>query len=277
VPSYEVPNLVGRQEAEINALVGGNGWKIERREGRQDGAPPGQIIEQDPAPGTQLGEGDTLVVTVSLGSTLAPPPTDLVGLTEADAIARIEAAGFVAGEITQAYSEDVAPGIVLSMPELPDELEKGSPIGFEVSVGPEPRTIPDGFGGQSFEEVAAALDGLGLVAVRVENSSETIEEGRVIGTEPAAGQPAERGSEVRVIVSTGPPMVEVPDVSGRSSAEAADALEAAGLVVAVTRGPPNQPVRGTDPQAGTSVRRGSEVTIVTGRDNDNNDGPGNDD
>ena len=78
-------------------------------------------------------------------------------------------------------------------------------------------------------------------------------------------------------MSTGPPMVEVPDVSGRTSAEAADALEAAGLVVAGTRGPPNQHVRGTDPQAGTTVRRGSEVTIVTGRDNNDNDGPGNDD
>jgi serine/threonine-protein kinase len=277
VPSYEVPNLVGRQEAEINALVGGNGWKIERREGREDGTVRGQILAQDPAPGTQLEEGDTLVVTVSLGATLAAPPTDLVGLTRDEAIARIQAAGFVEGDIAEDYSEDVAAGVVLSVPELPAELEKGSPIGFVVSAGPEPRTIPDGFGGQSFDEVAAALDGLGLVAVRVENSSETVEEGLVIGTDPPAGSQVERGREVQVIVSTGPPMVEVPDVSGRSSAEAADALEAAGLVVAGTRGPPNQPVRGTDPQAGTSVRRGSEVTIVTGRDNDNNDGPGNDD
>ena len=147
VPSYEVPNLVGRQEAEINALVGGNGWKIEigakvartaRRLGRSSSRTPRRAPSS-----TRVTRSSSRSRSVA---TLAPPPTDLVGLTEADAIARIEAAGFVAGEITQAYSEDVAPGIVLSMPEQPAELEKGSPIGFEVSIGPEPRTIPEGFG-----------------------------------------------------------------------------------------------------------------------------------
>jgi serine/threonine-protein kinase len=78
---------------------------------------------------------------------------------------------------------------------------------------------------------------------------------------------------VTVVVSTGPPMVNVPDLAGRTPSEAADILEGLGLVVAGTRGPPNQNVVGTDPEAGTTVRRGSEVTIITGRARDN-DGPG---
>jgi beta-lactam-binding protein with PASTA domain len=62
--------------------------------------------------------------------------------------------------------------------------------------------------------------------------------------------------------------VVIPDLSGLSPADAADRLEGLGLVVGGTRGPPNRTVVGTDPAAGTTVRRGSQVTIVSGRDDD---------
>lgn len=275
VPSYEVPDLVGRQESELNSLIGGYGWKIERREGRRDGSVPGEILEQDPPAGTELEEGGRLVITVSLGQTLAPPPTDLVGLTRDEAVARIEAAGFTVGTVTERHSEDVPAGIVLAVPELPPELEKGTPIDLEVSMGPAPRTIPDDLAGRSFDEAAAILDELGLVAVRVDEPSEEVAEGFVVRTEPAGGNQVARGAEVTVVVSSGPPMVTIPDLRGRTPSEAADVLEGLGLVVAGTRGPPNQNVVSTDPEAGTTVRRGTEVTIITGRDAGG--GPGNDD
>lgn len=264
VPSYEVPDLVGLQESELNELVGANGWKIDVRDGREDGTAPGQIIAQDPAPGVQLDEGDLLTVTVSLGSTLAPPPTDLVGLPLDEARARLEDAGFALGTVTENNSEDVAAGIVMSVPPLPDELEKGTAVDLEVSAGPAPRTIPDDLTGRSFDEVAAILGDMGLEAVRAEDSSETVAEGLVIGSDPGGGAQVARGAAVTVVVSTGPPLVIIPDLVGSSPAEAADRLEGLGLVVAGTRGPPNQPVVGTDPEVGSSVRRGTQVTIVTG-------------
>jgi serine/threonine-protein kinase len=268
VPSYEVPDLVGLQVSELNALVGENGWKIEQREDRRDGSEPGEILAQVPAAGEQLDEGGALVVTVSLGSTLAAPPTDLVGLSVDDARVRIEQAGFEVGEIVESHSEDVTAGTVLSVPPQPPELEKGTPIDLEVSLGPAPRTIPDGLAGRSFDEAAAILGDLGLDVARAEDSSETVAEGLVIGSDPVAGVQVERGSTVTVTVSTGPPVVVIPDLSGLSPADAADRLEGLGLVVGGTRGPPNRTVVGTDPAAGTTVRRGSQVTIVSGRDDD---------
>src|SRR5690606_9931064 len=132
-----------RQETELNALIGGYGWRIEIREDRRDGSVPGEILDQDPAAGTELEEGETLVVTVSQGQTLVAPPADLVGMTLEQARGRIEEAGFVVGNVTESHNEEVEAGIVLSTSPLPPELEKGQPIDLEVSAGPAPRTVPD--------------------------------------------------------------------------------------------------------------------------------------
>ena len=88
--------------------------------------------------------------------------------------------------------------------------------------------------------------------------------GIVFWLDPAAGEQVPRGSTVSVGVSKGPPTVVVPDVSGMTVVEAADALEAAGLVVSGTQGSPRQDVASTSPAAGTTVKKGTSVTIITG-------------
>jgi serine/threonine-protein kinase len=71
--------------------------------------------------------------------------------------------------------------------------------------------------------------------------------------------------DVDLTVSGGPGQVEVPDVTGRLRDEAEQAMDEAGLgVVVETRNSSEVPVDAvieTDPPAGESVRRGSEVTL----------------
>ena len=96
-PSYEVPVLVGNTEEAARQAVDGYGWKIERRTERQDGSEAGRVLRTEPEAGEPLEEGDTLVLYVSLGNTLAPVPGDLVGKTLDEAAAALQAAGgFVA-------------------------------------------------------------------------------------------------------------------------------------------------------------------------------------
>jgi serine/threonine-protein kinase len=62
--------------------------------------------------------------------------------------------------------------------------------------------------------------------------SPTVEEGKVISQDPPAGSQADRGSMVRLVISTGPPpapITEVPDVEGLSEDEAIRRLEDAGF------------------------------------------------
>jgi serine/threonine-protein kinase len=105
------------------------------------------------------------------------------------------------------------------------------------------------------------LQGKRLVPVRKEDYSDTVEPGKVIGSEPAAGQPAARDSEVGVVVSLGPEIIEVPGVTGKTVEAASEALRAAGLVPDVENYGPGKTVRAQDPPGGAEVRKGSKITL----------------
>jgi serine/threonine-protein kinase len=266
-PSYEVPVLVGNTEEAARAAVDGYGWTIERRTERKDGSEPGKVLRTEPKAGEQLDKGDTLVLYVSLGNTLAPVPGDLVGKTIEDATAALEAAGgFVPKVVDEVYDEVQPKGIVLTVaPESSGDQPKGSEILLTLSKGPEPRTVPAGLAGKTYDEAAAALTAVQLVPTRVDEFSDTVEAGKVIGLRPAEGEKADRDSTVEVVVSKGPDLVAVPSVRGSNLEGAVAAIEAAGLKAGDVFGPANGKPFDTDPTAGTMVKRGSTVDIYLRR------------
>lgn len=263
--THTVPDLVGRSIDEIDAEVGDFGWEIAEQQTRADESEVGEILAQEPAAGTDLAEGDELALTVSLGPTLVDVPTDLVGLPVDEAGSELEAVGLSLGGVTRQHDEEIPIDVVLVVDETiagAGQAPKGTAVPLVVSDGPAPRTIP-GVAGRSWDDVAGEFDGLGLVAVRLDEPSRDVAEGTVVGSEPAVGAEVARGTEVSVVVSSGPPWIVLRDVSGLTPAEAADALESDRLVVAGVLGPPNRPVVSTDPEAGTSIQEGSSVSLVT--------------
>lgn len=264
-PSYDVPDLVGMTEDEARTAVEEFGFELETRATREDGSTPGQILETDPEAGEQLDEGSTLVVFVSLGNTPAPVPTDLVGMTLDQATQRLAKAGQFEPTVTEVESEEVAAGIVIEVgPDVPAELPKGSEVPLVVSKGPRPRPIPTGLAGKTFAEAKAALEAVQLKAKQVDEFSDDVEKGKVIGLRPGEGT-APRDTEVEVVVSKGPDLVEVPSVLGRSLDDAVAAIEAAGLVVGDAFGPAKGQPFATNPPAGTKVKRGATVDIYLSR------------
>jgi beta-lactam-binding protein with PASTA domain len=136
-------------------------------------------------------------------------------------------------------------------------------VALVVSAGPEPRTIPDGLVGRPVDQATAALKGLGLGVLNTEDYSDTIAAGSVIAVKPGVGEKAAKGSVVNLTVSKGPPVVDVPDVRARPVLEAAAIIEAAGLQVNGIQGSPTRPVSKTNPAVGTSVRRGTSISLIT--------------
>jgi serine/threonine-protein kinase len=266
-PRYEVPVLAGNTEDAARKAVDGFGWEIDRRTDRKDGSEPGKVLRTEPEAGEQLKKGDTLVMYVSLGNELAPVPTDLVDKTIEEATAALDAAGGFVPKVVDEHHEDKPKGIVLAIaPESSGDQPKGSEITLTVSNGPEPRTVPSGLAGKTYEEAAAALTAVKLVPVRVEDFSDTVEKGKVIGLRPGEGEKAPRDSNVEVVISKGPDLVAVPRVSGASSLDAAVALiEKAGLQAGDVFGPANGKPFDTDPKAGTQVKRGTTVDIYLRR------------
>lgn len=257
-------DYVGRPVTELEATARDHGWTLTRTDTRADGTLAGQIVGQDPAPGTKLRDGATVTVTVSQGPPLVDLPADLTGRTFDDAAAALTALGLTAQVAANGFDENVPAGSVIAVaPDTPAQPEKGSTIGLIVSEGPAPRTIPDGLVGAGRDSVVKQLRDLGLVVDPTEEFSETVPAGRVIDVQPTSGQQVPKGSTVTVVVSKGPPTVVVPDVDGKSVVDAAAALEKAGLTVSDTKGSPTKPVSRTDPAGGTTVRKGTSVTLFT--------------
>ena len=71
-----------------------------------------------------------------------------------------------------------------------------------------------------------------------------------MGTDPPGGTEVARDSTVRVLVSQGPELIEVPNVSGQNVAQATAALQAAGFRVEVLPAGATGRVIVTDPLPG---------------------------
>jgi serine/threonine-protein kinase len=111
---------------------------------------------------------------------------------------------------------------------------------------------------------ALAARGLKLeVSERV--PSDTIPPDVIVSQSPPAGSAAAPGSTIVVNVSLGAPQLSVPDVGGRIAADAGSVLQAAGLQATteyvVDASAPLGTVLQQDPPAGTTVRKGSKVTL----------------
>jgi serine/threonine-protein kinase len=164
--------------------------------------------------------------------------------------------------VSTTYSEQAPQGQVLSWTHKGETIAKHTSIDLTVSAGAKPRTVP-ALTGKTFDQAAAALQALGLTAVRADAFSDTVAKDQVVSTAPAAGASVDRGGKVTVTVSKGPDVVTVPDVTGQSVQDATAALQQSGLSVSNVFGPPNKKVFVTDPAAKTQVHRNSSVNLYT--------------
>ena len=151
-----------------------------------------------------------------------------------------------------------------ALPISGKSVNHSSAVALVVSKGRRPATVPD-VKGMTVADATAALQKAGLVlGTTTEDYSDSVESGKIISSDPAAGASGHfYGDSVSIVVSKGSEMVTVPDVSSMKQDEAVAALKAAGLVVKIERvfGIPFISPLSTNPAAGTSVRRGSTVTL----------------
>jgi serine/threonine-protein kinase len=146
-------------------------------------------------------------------------------------------------------------------------LPKGEKINVTVSDGPAPRTVPQLTSGMSFQQASQALSAVGLVGVQsdsINQFSDTVPAGQIIGTDPSAGSHVPRGSKVRVIFSKGPQPIPIPDVRTMTVANATAALQGAGFSVVGVTGDPSKPVVLTNPPPNEPHLRGTGVVLITG-------------
>jgi eukaryotic-like serine/threonine-protein kinase len=190
---------------------------------------------------------------------------DVTGQTQAAAAASLRAAG-LQPVVSTAANAHVATGLVIgTTPPHGTVVKKGSRVSVFVSSGPGILALPDVTGKKSAEAVKILRE-KGFLPTTHNQSSDTVEKGLVISTNPPPATEVQVGGPVTVFVSTGQREVTVPEVTNESQANATATLSAAGLKATVVKREVGEPAAGTvisqTPAAGTRAKAGSQVTIV---------------
>jgi beta-lactam-binding protein with PASTA domain/tRNA A-37 threonylcarbamoyl transferase component Bud32 len=165
-------------------------------------------------------------------------------------------------------------GTVLAQdPEAGRSIAEGGTVTLTVGVAPDTVVVPD-LSEMTVSQAQAALRDADLtLGSTLGESSADVADGLVIRSDPAVDAEVEPGTAVDIYVSTGPEMVEVPDVSSAclSYGGAGQLIRDADLVIAKGDPVPStetcaNPSRiiAQDPLAGTPVEAGSTVTVFPG-------------
>jgi serine/threonine-protein kinase len=235
------------------------------------------VLEQDPAAGEAsldcafldfFCSKPKVALTVSAGPGTADVPGGLAGLSEEEAVERVEEAGFEA-KVERVNSEAVETGLVIrSEPSGGTTATRGSTVLLVVSRGQRLARVPVVAGTQRSVAVQQ-IRGAGL-SPSVEEEESSALAGEVIRQSPSAGSRLPRGSTVTIVVSQGEQQARVPNVIGKERAAAVEALRAAGLVPEVQEEETEVPaqigkVLDQFPPPGSEVEPGSGVTLTVGK------------
>jgi serine/threonine-protein kinase len=211
--------------------------------------------------------GVIVVVAAQLfGGPSAPPQVTVPSLVGQQAeAARQEATRIgLKPALEQADSRvDEIGKVVRTDPPEGAQVPEGSTLRLFVGKGPAEVRVPKVVGNTVTEaDQILRTEGLVLGERRDEPTSDPQQVGRIISQSPEAGTTAPGQSAVNVRVGVQAQEVPIPDVSGRTLADAERILRAAGLTNVGNPGGSGV-ATGTDPSAGTSVAPNTRVTILS--------------
>jgi eukaryotic-like serine/threonine-protein kinase len=277
----EVPGVTGNQLNVAISLLEQNGFTVGEVTRVQREVAAGTVLEQDPAASPPAGEAPLdcaflrffcskpkVALTVSAGPGSAEVPGGLAGLSEEDAISKLDEAGFEAS-VESVNSETVEAGqVIRSDPPGGSTATRGSTVVLTVSKGARLAKVPVLVGTQRSLAVQQ-IRSRGLTP-SVEEEESKAPAGEVIRQAPSAGSELPRGSTVSIVVSKGQELAKVPNAIGSERGAAVEAIRAAGLEPTVSEQEtevPSQVGRVTDqfPPPGAEVEPGAEVTLVVGK------------
>ncbi|WP_455956183.1 Stk1 family PASTA domain-containing Ser/Thr kinase [Actinomyces sp.] len=258
-----MPETTGRTLTDVQADLDALGLRTQVEEEFSDDIDTGSVTRSDPEGGSSVHKRAEVQLYVSKGVDMKTVP-EVTGKSQDEAQRSLTDAGLAVGAVTDAYSEDVPQGQVISQSVAAGtSLAHDSAVDIVLSKGREPLTVPT-LSGLSASAAKSAIEDLGLVAAPTEAYSDTVAEGQVISQQTREGSTLHRGDSVAYTVSKGPEKVAIPDVVGLQREEARSLLEGAGFTVKeeAILGGFFGTVRSSDPAAGTMTKKGSTVTIT---------------
>jgi serine/threonine-protein kinase len=192
-------------------------------------------------------------------------------MTESLAVNKIRSAGLVP-QVGRDFSDTVEKGTVIDQsPDGGEKVAKHGNVDITVSKGKETVQVPSVIGKTRDDAISTLVNaGLDPHAFDVASSKPV---GTVTAQDPPPGKVVEKGSRVRVNVSSGPADVTVPSVVGMTFEQATSTLRGQGFLVSRVDVDSDRPLgivvdqspSGTAPKGTTvqlSVSKGPKETAV---------------
>ena len=194
-----VPDLSGMTEQNARTTLGDAGLVVGSIGHAFDNSvKANRVISQDPGADESVASGTSVDFTVSLGLHPTRVPS-LIGQSQQQAATALADAHLDA--VFKSVDSDQPKGTVVSTsPPANTQVPQGSPVTVSVSKGPQ--KVPDVVGLQQ-KDAESALRARGFVPVPIPSASDK-PQGEVIQQIPGAGSPQNQGTQVTIVVSSGP-------------------------------------------------------------------------
>ncbi len=197
---------------------------------------------------------------------------DLVGMEQSEAQKKAEDLKLKYEKGSEEYSKDIPAGYIISqdptyMPNY--NIKEGSTITVVVSLGQNLVTVPK-VTGVTQEEATSQLEELGLIVSVEEVYNSKVEAGYVIEQSIKENEEIDSGETITIKVSKGTEKVTVPDLTGKTEAEAKSAIKSAGLKLKTTATTEDTTkddgvIVKQSLDAGTEVEKNSYITITVNK------------
>jgi serine/threonine-protein kinase len=263
--SYEVvPPVSSLTVDEATVILAPLELGVEVVEEFSEDIPVGVVIRTDPASGENARKGSPVTLVVSKGQERYIVPSDLAGQDPKDATSALEALTLVIAATNEVFDELVPTGKVVSTdPVGGTSVKRETSITILVSKGPAPVEVPP-IVGTLITDATTTLVGLGLTSETIREDFDDSVAGTILSTDPLPGTTVPKGTVIKVVLSKGPVLVDVPNVVDMDVETATKALKAAGFQVETVYkysvGILNR-VYSQQPASGSRAPKGSLITI----------------
>jgi serine/threonine-protein kinase len=192
---------------------------------------------------------------------------NLVGQAQSAATSLLIGSGLAVNpSVDHQFSEQVSVGnVVATRPRAHSHVLGDKSVQLVLSKGPERYTIPP-LAGRSLSDARSALRTFPVRVVTRQIPHDSVPAGQVIGTKPPQASSVKRDSVITVSVSTGPPIIAVPDVTNKPSEVAEEALTHAGFAMTSTEAFSDTVASGSvisqSPTGTAEARKASAVAVV---------------
>ena len=261
-----VPSVAGMKVNAANAQLKAVGLSgVVDQEVFSEEITKGLIIESRPAGGGRIKAAGVVKYILSKGPERYVIP-NLQGESPTAAIAILTKDPLKVGNQTELFDPLVPAGQVIGTdPKAGSSVTRDSVINILISKGQE-QVVLNSYVGKIGEQALNELTDAGFNVSTKYVSSETVPLGAVISQSPDGGGSQGKGTAVALVISKGSNFTFIPNVYSLEESAAVKALKSLGLKYTVRRigSKKVKHVTNVTPKVGTSVKRGSTVSITVG-------------